>query len=365
MNSNKARIISGNSSILLDSLRLFAAISVLTLHAQSLWFPINKFSVVQPPDYAHSAVIIFFVLSGFVIAHTTESSNRGRSQYAVARLSRLSSVVIPALVITGIAQFMVGRLDITLLHSFSRGPSVIRYIISGLYLNEVWFFSAAPIINIPLWSLSYEFWYYVIFGFWFFKGTGWKAYILPLLACLVAGPKILLMMPIWLAGVIAYRTKRPILKVRTSWLLVFLFLIIGFLMVAFLPPLPAKAGYKPLFFSSQFITDWITCVFVGLAFWVLPTTGNTKTVHTKKELWFRKVADLTFPIYVMHFPLLILFQALFGLQLHNFFQMVCAFIFAISISSLIGIILDKYRFIWIKLFKKIFGFNRSIFSPQS
>lgn len=353
-----ARTISGNASMFLDSARIFAALAVLFLHVQEFWYPIKGGENLYPPQYAHSAVIIFFVLSGFVIAHTTANNNRGSFQYAVSRLSRLSSVVWPALVVTVIIQYMVSKFDPALYSSFMRGPSFIRYMLSGLYLNEILTLSAAPKINIPLWSLSYEFWYYVIFGFWFFKGKGWKSYILPIVVCLVAGPKILLMFPIWLVGVVAYNSSRPLLKTSTSWLLVAAFLILAFLTVVYVPSYPFKIGSPPLFYSYQFITDWLISVFVGLAFWILPT-NNLKPVHKQKEMIFRKVADLTFPLYVMHYPLLILYRSIFGLKLYNSVQYISVVLFAIAICACIGLVLDKYRYLWVNLFKYLFGFFKN------
>jgi peptidoglycan/LPS O-acetylase OafA/YrhL len=58
---------------------------------------------------SHLAVMVFFVLSGCVIAYTTFQRHPGDVQkYIIARLSRLYSVVIPALILTGILFFMGG-----------------------------------------------------------------------------------------------------------------------------------------------------------------------------------------------------------------------------------------------------------------
>src|ERR1700679_1574732 len=109
MEKSNGRIIAGSSSIFLDILRIGAAFTVLYIlrigaaftvlyiHAFDRWFPSLAHAQDKPGEPSHAAVIIFFVLSGYVIAHTTISKNRGAMQYAQARLTRLSSVVIPAL----------------------------------------------------------------------------------------------------------------------------------------------------------------------------------------------------------------------------------------------------------------------------
>jgi peptidoglycan/LPS O-acetylase OafA/YrhL len=54
------------------------------------------------PDkyYSHFLVIIFFVISGYVIAASADRPDQTQSNYTADRLTRLSSVVIPALALT-------------------------------------------------------------------------------------------------------------------------------------------------------------------------------------------------------------------------------------------------------------------------
>ena len=346
----RPRIIIGSSSIFLDALRICAALTVLYIHAFDRWFPKLAHPPSKPGEPSHAAVIVFFVLSGYVIAHTTISKNRGGLQHAQARLSRLCSVVIPVLIITALIQFALAYIDPVLLASYSRGPSFIRYILSGLFINEIWFFSAGPPINGSLWSLSYEFWYYIIFGLWIFKKGGWISYLLPLAACLIAGPKILLMMPVWLAGYAAYSFPKPQIKEHINWLFVLAGILVAWLAVNYVPPIPYVLYRKPLYFTNQFITDWISGLCIAFVLWVLPTGNEHSTEHKWAGL-FRKVADLTFPLYVLHFPLLVLWRGLFGLKVNNQLQMWQAIIFAILMSAIIGVLLEKQRHLWSGFFK--------------
>jgi peptidoglycan/LPS O-acetylase OafA/YrhL len=348
----KARIITGSSSIFLDCLRIGAAFTVLYMHAFERWFPSQVHDQNKPGEPSHAAVIVFFVLSGYVIAHTTISKNRGGLQYAQARLTRLSSVVIPALVVTAIVQYTVGRMDPVMLSLYSRGFSGVRYILSGLFINEFWFFSAAPPINISLWSLSFEFWYYTIFGLWFFRKPGWKSIVIVLLGCIIAGPKILLMMPIWLSGYFAYSLPRPLISVAKAWILVFAVLFIAWLAIAYIPPFPYVLGYKPLYYANQFVTDWIVGLLIAVALWILPT-ANSLAIQTKPTKYFRVIADLTFPLYVLHFPLIILWRCLFGYKDNDSSQLWLAIITVAIVSLLIGLVLEKQRVLWAGFFKWI------------
>ncbi|MFK5283420.1 hypothetical protein ACI3PL_27990, partial [Lacticaseibacillus paracasei] len=56
--------------------------------------------------------------------------------------------------------------------------------------------------NIPLWSLSFEAAYYLLFAVFMFSRHRW---LWCSLAALVIGQKILLLLPAWLAGVWVYR----------------------------------------------------------------------------------------------------------------------------------------------------------------
>jgi len=352
MKSNENRMISGYSSVLLDSLRFIAALVVVFHHAEDIWFPSAQNLEGFLGKTGHAAVVLFFVLSGYVISFTTTINNRGPVQYAQARLSRLYSVVIPALLITAVAEFIVHISDASMYQEYSRGQSWIRYLLSAGFLNEIWFFSAAPPINTPLWSLSYEFWYYAIFGFWFFKGPGWKGFLLPLLVCLIAGPKILIMMPVWLAGYAAFRLPKPRVSQSMSWLFVLAGGIAATLAVVFLPSMPFDLGSLPFIFAGQFITDWIVCLFVAFSFWALPL--GIKSDRQGLIKFARKLGDLTFPVYLLHKPLLVMCRLFFDFKLHNELQQWIAIILVLIVASLIGFFLESKRVLWQNFFKGIF-----------
>jgi len=73
-------------SVYLDLARTFAALAVLLDHA------IPLFDLPWIADYGHQAVIVFFVLSGYVIANIAETREATPRAFLVARFSRLWSV---------------------------------------------------------------------------------------------------------------------------------------------------------------------------------------------------------------------------------------------------------------------------------
>lgn len=354
----KTKVLTGPGSLLLDSLRIIAALTVLVSHGYDQWFPSTQEGAADAGKLAHAAVVIFFVLSGFVIAYTTTSRNRGPQQYAVARFSRLCSVVLPALLITAIIQVIIAKINPQLNALYTRNPASVRYFLAGTFLNESWFLSAAPPLNRPLWSLSFEFWYYAIFGAWIFRGKKTVGIIIFLLVCALAGPKILLMMPIWLMGCVSFWIPTPKLKTGAAWVIVFSSLVISVLAMIYLPSFPKAIGTAPFYFANQFATDWVVGLFIGLALWVLPL-GAGFAVQAKWIGWFRKFADLTFPIYVLHHPLLVLFRAVVGFEVRDTTQLWMAIVSAFILSALIGLLLESQRPVWVRFFKWLFSSGRN------
>ncbi|MDB5012656.1 MAG: hypothetical protein JWQ25_858 [Daejeonella sp.] len=352
MNNNSSGIITGNSSVFLDALRLAASLTVLYIHGSDLWFPSKIHDPSKAGNTAHFAVVVFFVLSGFVIAYTTKKSNRGATQYLFARLSRLCSVVIPALLVAAVAEELIAYYASDLTGTILRGTSWPRYLISATFLNELWFFSAAPPINLPLWSLSFEFWYYVIFGFWFYKGSGIKGLLILVLACLIAGPKILLLMPVWIMGCLAYNYHFFKIKPVTAWFIIGCILLVVVLTAIVLPPIPFGIGNVPLYYASQFITDWIIGSFIAAALWILPLQ-KAFVIEKRFVKSFRMIADLTFPIYVLHYPLLVLFRTLVGFRENDTLQLWEAIISVLILSGLLGVVFQSQRYVWMKVFYKM------------
>ena len=359
--------IDGATSVVMDALRLGAALIVLVLHASDMWFPGQAHSPEQPGNASHAAVVIFFVLSGFVIAFTAATRHQTLDNFLSARLSRLCSLVIPALLLTALVELSVRvQGNPSLIETYVRGMFGPRYLISGLFLNEIWYFSAAPPANIALWSLSFEFWYYVIFGLWFCTGRSWMSCLLALGACAIAGPKILIMMPIWLIGCAAYWLPRPRIPASVGWILAASAGIAAVLAGLKLNPWPYPIGEAPFYFANQFVTDWVVGLFLAVSLWLLPPASNLTgsqipPLFVKR---FRAVADLTFPIYVFHFPLLVLVRVIFGNHVGDPVQFFLAILGALIISSMLGMAMDRQRLKWSCFFLWMFGQFRNRIAPK-
>jgi len=362
MLTSSSKSLKGVSSLVLDLLRLLCAIVVLMVHCHGIWFPAH-WEDLLPSRSAHGAVIIFFVLSGYVIAYTTSSGHRSASQYAIARLTRLCSVYFPAIALTIVCALAAWSINPVVYSSFDKGNNIPRYFLSMIYCNEIWFLSAAPAINGPLWSLGYEFWYYVLFGVSIYRLEGWKGWILPLLVAAFIGPKILAMMLIWMMGWAAFHIGKPRLTISLSWVLVAIFFVISFLLMIKLPPMPYAFGASPLFYGATFFTDWIVGLFIAFAIWLLPSDIETPLKDSVSLKRMRIIANLTFPIYVLHFPLLVLVKSILPSSISLFTQSIIGGILALIVCVILGLWVESYKNSWKGLFEWLFNtvFRRTKF----
>ncbi|MGJ0237006.1 acyltransferase family protein [Novosphingobium fluoreni] len=192
-----------NLSIYLDALRLTAAVGVLLGHSSRYFMPQLGWVL---GGHALASVATFFVLSGFVIRFVTREKELDGYSYAVARFSRLYSVVPLAILVT-IGADLVGTAHAPEIYagkSYYNPEWGGRELLSYFTLtNEVWFTHQVLGSNEPFWSLGFEASYYLLFGcVTFFTGRA-KA-IVTVLAALVMGPKLLLFFALWYLGVITY-----------------------------------------------------------------------------------------------------------------------------------------------------------------
>ena len=182
-------------SIYLDLARFSSAMIVMMSHTWPVLFPARPL-----PWPAHSAVVVFFVLSGLVIAHATNRPGILLADYINHRAARLWSVALPALALSGIVSMLVGGAGLTDAGPATEGffNALFRLVMNGVFVGQLWGLDIEPPLNAPFWSLNYEAWYYAVFGAWlFFKGKK-RASALATVA-LIAGPQVLLLLPV-LAG---------------------------------------------------------------------------------------------------------------------------------------------------------------------
>lgn len=303
-------------SIYLDLVRFLAAALVYMYHSnqRQLVKAVLPFS-----DYGHSSVIVFFVLSGFVIAFVTATKESDWRTYTASRLSRVYSVALPAIVLTLVLDAVGRQLMPNSYQQYPYDQHVLRSLISLLMLNEVWFVSVSSFSNVPYWSITYEIWYYAAFGLLTFLPRR-LAPAAALILGLLLGPKLLLLAPIWWLGVLLYREKRlQELSLPVAWVLL-VFSLVGIVSFhasglqdiakAYLKGLLGARWYDEFTFSKFFVTDYVLAVLVAMNF-----VAMRKVAQATAGLWaaierpVRFVAAYTFTLYLLHQPLFLFWGA--------------------------------------------------------
>lgn len=298
-------------STYLDGLRVLAALWVFLGHV-SLLLP----AAGLPPLWwtAEDAVMGFFVLSGFVIAYTAEHRHATLRDYAAARLARLWSVAVPALVFA----FVVDRIGRALAPELAPGlvpdwmePDPLGRLLAGLvFVNELWFGSLRAPSNVPYWSIGYEAWYYVLFGCAVYLRGARRAAAL-VVAALIAGPKILLLVPVWLMGVAAWRVAGRI-PPAVGWILVAGSIVAYFAAWALgvRPGLAWRAALLTpsgidLAWSTEFLWKFLVGAMAAanLAGFAAISRGLSLGVVERPVAW---LAGMSFSLYLFHWPLLLL-----------------------------------------------------------
>lgn len=306
-------------SLYLDAVRFLAAVLVLLYHATWVYNP-----DVLITSLGHEAVVIFFVLSGFVIAFVADTREQNFREFMVARAARIFSVAIPAIILTGVLDFVGFQIDGTVYPEGYRAWDfpVVRVITSSLFLNEIWTLGIQLFTNVAYWSLNYEVWYYVLFGILFFI-EGRKRWLYFLFLCFALGPKIILLMPVWWMGVWVYRSNYfANLAVPLAWFCLIISLVGGYWYVHagvgqlgwdYLQQLLGADLHLQLSFSRQFISDYYLGILLSLHFIGLRILlARVKVLPKRLEVTIRYLAGATFSIYLFHQPLLWFYSAIFS-----------------------------------------------------
>jgi len=295
----------GSFSTYLDLLRFTAALLVVLEHSVLIGILPRTRGLT---DLSHEAVVVFFVLSGLVVAASSlrpEASGRG---YVVSRMARIYCVALPALAVC------YGVMAIT------RGATVVQVTSSMLFLDGVWFnFREVP-FNGPYWSLCYEVWYYVFWGLLLFVPRPRLRFMLAAAALVVMGPALAALAGIWLIGAgLAIKGDRiaGLLRRCPRWTVMAAF-VLSIAAVVLLATSTLEETTRELLRRSVYgwwrmraseyaVTDYLIGVLVAAHLVAaLALFGDGRRFHDSRAgRAARYCAGFTFTLYLFHYPLLI------------------------------------------------------------
>ncbi len=312
------------SSLLLDVVRFGASILVAFGHLTQAPFSIGwrDWTV-----HAVESVAIFFVLSGFVIRYVTRLKYAEIREYWVDRASRIYSVTIPAMVFTIAVDLIAHHANPHYYMAWWSGDISrpwLRIVTNLTFTSQVWSKSYALFSNGPFWSLSYECFYYVIYGCAFYlmgvRRLFWVGVIV-----LVGGIHIFLLLPLWLLGCALYEIYARLSGRGGVWAQSLGFAAVGivgwmlwspvvrmiFAAKDHLTLLFLAHGYRPI--NLHWILDYYRVGVPGafLLLWLLLIADRVRLdARSRSARAVRLLAEGTFPLYLFHFPVYVLIAAL-------------------------------------------------------
>ena len=310
-------------SILLDLLRFTAAMLVFLHHSEQI---LDAPFLSPLASFGHDAVIFFFILSGFVIGYVSTEKEKTSYDYFLARFTRIASVALPSIILVVVLFFLGNQIFPEYYSNEYPGVDWLSTIgFSALFLNHTALANVTVPTNGPYWSISYEVWYYIIFGvFFYFKGI--KKWVFLFLSLFIAGLKIVALLPIWIAGYLCYQLYS---KLRDSRILGCVLVVLSFSLYAILRIYnfdDAIFSYSALLlfgsedianttlsYSKRFVSDnLIAMLFVMLLSGLFMLSGVYSGFLEKFEKVIRKSASYTFSIYLYHYPLIVFLSLLFS-----------------------------------------------------
>ena len=276
--------------------------------------------------HAVESVGIFFVLSGFVIRYVTRLKYARLGEYWIDRASRIYSVVLPAVLFTLVADAIAIRANRGYyLHwwgAFMDHPAQ-RLVQNLLFTSQFWQRDTALFSNGPMWSLSYECLYYAIYGCAFYL-RGPLRWLCVAALIVLGGPHIALLLPLWVLGCVLYEAYERLSANPHPGRVQAMFAaaaVAGVLLwrpvVAAIFALKQRAmtvvlahHHRPpnLYWMRDYYRVGIPAAFLML--WLLLAVHHLRVpVRARWPRLIRVLAEGTFSLYVIHFPLYVLIAA--------------------------------------------------------
>lgn len=301
-----------STSLYLDIVRPTAALFVLLSHVslQNL----SDGQLVFLSGAGVQAVDVFFVLSGFVIAHVCATREQNAGAYFVSRAARIYSVAVPALILTAILDFIGLRQNaVTYEGPFQPlAPGLIVRCI--LFINEQWNTHRFPGSDSPYWSLGFEVWYYVAFGAFVFTPRPWRWLILTTILVFI-GPKVALLFPLWLMGAVLYHISTSPLTIKplVGWVLFAapLVILVGYQLLphpAMQPFINVTLNFNRIWtFGQDYLVGVLFCIHLIGFMIISPTFARWLDEHSRAIRW---IAGATFSLYLTYLPIMHLLAAI-------------------------------------------------------
>jgi peptidoglycan/LPS O-acetylase OafA/YrhL len=269
------------------------------------------------------AVIIFFVLSGFLVGGLAAArAQEGRfdpASYAVDRFSRLFIAFIPAVFLT----LALDRLGSSLFGTTGiydgTNPMIIEKVNGKVFVDYLGlpvllgnlamlqgYFVESLGSNEPLWTLSTEFWFYFVFGALLtavlVRGARrWLLALAAIAATVALGGQFVMWFGIWVLGFIAACIRPG----RTGPWIVPLALMFAWLTFIRINT-DAISADRIWIYGVDYVLGALLC-------WLILAIRNRRLAILERIRRFNKfMADFSYSLYLIHHPVLMFLIAMLG-----------------------------------------------------
>ncbi|XNS97670.1 acyltransferase family protein [Vibrio cyclitrophicus] len=268
----------------------------------------------------HFGVIIFFVISGYLCGgrYLKNKNDFLIDEYLKKRLSRVYVVLVPSIVLTFFLDYIGLSLNIESYYgSVSDIASITYHVDESInwynFISTIFLVNKHEYIfgsNTPLWSLSYEMYFYVLFALLMCVFSNKKTHraiccVLFFMSALFMGKEFLAYYFIWAIGLMI-----PLL---TPWsskyghIFKINALLIWVLIVCFFAMIKTLGG-------NSYINDIIVAMlFVVMTFF----SKNNKISYNLLTRMLETIGKYSFSLYVIHFPLGFLLVGIYKMYLSS------------------------------------------------
>ncbi|WP_343633334.1 acyltransferase [Fluviicola sp.] len=332
------------SSVILDLIRGLSAQAVVIGHAMSFFDVFKSLHEPNFPWIQHIAVLIFFLLSGYLVTYATVKKLENDSGYTFRhyfadRFSRIYTTFIPALVFVFIVDLISRYVNISAYnheHSFN----LKTFVVNLFMFQDFKAFSSIPFDNITsfgsansFWSLAVEWWLYMLFGFILLVVLKRKStvFMIPLLLLFSYFPIINIiggrgsgLTVFWFFGVFIYviSTTDLLKNVERKFKVI---AVLAIVLLAFIRIYYLMKAYDAVFAFMMAVALWLII-------------DLFKDVHFPERLkqLIRFNASYSYTLYLFHYNILDFMYSHYFNKYNPYLLFVIGFILSNAISMLVG-----------------------------
>ncbi len=357
---NQYRPLNAEASQQFNQIRGFSTVTVVLCHAYLIFlYPI--YPEIMMPIYllAHACVMALFALSGFLICQSACNNiqQNGRfiiQKYAKARINR----IVPPLYFTCGFLLLLYWLSPFVFASGNREFKIISDTMSqanmslntesllGVLFFVNGFITETPASNFAFWSLSFEAWFYILFGLLLLPSRKISASFA--LLCLTILSTLnyvfLLYVCIWITGAIAallynHRYRLTVKQITVMITSITFILVCG----AYFGLIVLKDSLDTQKLMLAIYGTWIGTVLAVMLYFI-------STQRIRIWLPFQFVAPSSYTVYLLHFPLLLFIYGIIQPYIYGSHWILIIItliisIFVIAIAMIIGRYVEKLQLI--------------------